>query len=294
MLAFNYQASKFYVPINQKLNILLEDWMTKYLGFTKQFSLITTSMLASCVLAISPSRAATFASSDGKFALINFSQSASTVSTGTEANALAIGNGGMVAALAESQAFFVQPPLVGFNSSLSQVFGENKDYLGEAISEATLIGLFDVAEKTTFSFDFAGILNLSTSIDEPSVENARASGEISFALFDISKNSILDFFSLAGNLITKGDKDFIAYQKSDNVTLNNPVIQSNFGGKQESATAIVEGSFKSTFEKQTNLALIEVKRNRVRVSTPEPSTYLALLLSSGVIAVALKRKRQLF
>jgi hypothetical protein len=280
------------VSINQKLNILLEDWMTKYLGFSKQIFLIATSLLASSVLAISPSRAATFASSDGKFALINFSQSPSSVSTDTTADTLAIEKGGMVKALAEPQAFFLQPPLVGFNSSLSQAFGENKDYLGEAISEATLIGLFDVAENTSFSFDFAGILNLSTSIDEPSIENARASGEISFALFDISKNRILDFFSLAGNLITEGDNDFIAYQKSDNVTLNSPVIESNFGGKQEFATAIVGGSFKSTFEKQTNLALVEVKRNRVRVSTPEPSTYLALLFSSGIIAVALKRKRQ--
>lgn len=265
--------------------------MTKYLRFTKGFFCITTSLLASSVLAISPSRAATFANSDGQFALTNFSQMASTVSVDVTANTLAIGRGGMAAALAQSQAFFLEPPLVGFNSSLSQAFGENRDYLAEAKSEARLIGLFDVAKNTTFSFDFAGIFNLSTSIDQPSVENARASGDISFALFDVNKNSILDFFSLAGNLITEGDNDFIAYQKSDNVALNNPLIESNFGGKKESATAILGGSFQSTFEKQTNLALIEVKRNRVRVSAPEPSTCLALFLSSGVIAVALKRKR---
>ena len=267
--------------------------MTQYLEFTKQFFLIATSLLASSVLAILPTRAATFASSEGKFTLSNFSQSPSIVSSDTASDTLAIEKGGMVEVLAQPQAFFLRSPLVGSNSSLSQAFGENRDYLGEAISEAQLIGLFDVAKNTTFSFDFAGILNLSTSIDEPSVENARASGDISFALFDTEKNSVLDFFSLAGNLITEGDNDFIAYQKSDNITLNNPVIESNFGGKQEFATATVGGSFKSTFEKQTNLALVEVKRNRVRVSAPEPSTCFALLLSSGVIGVALKRKRQL-
>jgi hypothetical protein len=267
--------------------------MKKYLGFAKQLFLITTSLLASPVLAILPSRAATLASSEGKFTLSNFSQNALVVSSDIFSETLAIEKGGMVKALAQPEAFFLRSPLLGSNSSLSLAFGENRDYLGEAISEARLIGLFDVAKNTSFSFDFAGTLNLSTSIDQPSVEKARASGDITFALFDTSKNRILDFFNLSGNLITEGDNDFIAYQKSDNVTLNNPVIESKFGGKQESARATVAGTFKSTFEKQTNLALIEVKRNRVRVSTPEPSTYFALVLSSGVIGVALKRKRQL-
>ena len=46
------------------------------------------------------------------------------------------------------------------------------------------------------------------------------------------------------------------------------------------------------FADDTNLALIEVKRNRVKVTAPEPSINLALLLSSGAIGLVLKRRRK--
>ncbi|MFH7028996.1 MAG: PEP-CTERM sorting domain-containing protein [Heteroscytonema crispum UTEX LB 1556] len=265
--------------------------MKKYQQSIKQFLLLVTPFLASSVLAISPSRAATFAGSEGTFELTNFSQSPSSVSAETFADTLGISKGGTVTALAQSEAFFLQVPPQGFNSSLSLAFGENGNYLAQAESEATLIGIFDIKADTDFSFNFAGNLELLTSIDNPPGEKARASGDISFALFDIENNSALDFFSLAGNLTSEDDNDFIAYQKSENVTLSNLVSDSSFGGNQEFAIASADGFVKRYFTNNTSLALIEVKRNQVRVSAPEPSTVLALFFSCGVIGVALKRKR---
>ena len=268
--------------------------MKHYLQLTKQFLLVITPLLASSVLAASPSLAATFASLQGEFEFTGFSQSPSRVSTSTDSNTSTIGPSDSVIALAQAQAFFVQKfPAQAFNTSLSLAFGENEPSSeGQAESEASLLGVFNVKANTTFSFDFAGSLNLLTSIDNPPSDNARASGDISFTLFDTATNDILEFFSLWGNLNTKGNDDFITYEKSDNVTLNNLDRVSNFGGTQESATASVEGFVKRTFASPTNLALIEVKSNKVTVKTPEPSINLAIFLSCGAVGLVLKRKRQ--
>ncbi len=267
--------------------------MKHYLQLTKQFLLVITPLLASSMLVTLPSRAATLASSEGKFQFTGFSQSPLRVLTSAESNTSTIGQSGTVIADAQAYALFEKLPAQAFNSSWSVARGENKAYLGEAESETSLLGVFNVKANSNFSFDFAGNLNLLTSIDNPSYENARASGEISFALFDTATNNIFEFFSLSGNLITKGDGDFIAYEKSDNVTLkNNLAPVTNLGERQESATASVQGFVKRTFASQTNLALIEVKKNKVTVKTPEPSTSLAFLLSCGVVGLVFKRKRQ--
>ncbi|MEI2578194.1 hypothetical protein [Scytonema sp. PRP1] len=267
--------------------------MKQYQAFTKSFLLLLTPCIASSMLAASPSQAATLARSEGVLEFTRFSQNPSTTGTATNTNTVTIANNGMVNAFANAEATFIVAPPTASNSSLSLAFGEGRDYLGLAESEVTVIGNFDVDANTPFSFDFKSNLNLETSIDNPQAENARAAGDISLALLDTTTNSTIDFFSLAGNLTTPGDDDFIAYQKSDNISLGNPVTTSNFGGNQESATASIQGSLQRYFANNTNLTLIEVKRNQARVtSVPEPSTCLALLFSCGVIAVASKGRRK--
>lgn len=265
--------------------------MKQYLGHVRRGVLIVTPLLASSVLATSPSRAATFASSDGALQFTNFSQSPLNIGTGTNANTVAISKNGMVQAEANAEAFFIATPPQASNISLTQALGEGRDYLGQAESEARVIGDFVVEAGKPFSFNFTTALNLNTSIDNPSFENARAAGDISFALLNRTNQSVLDFFSLVGNLSTPGDNDFVAVQKSDNIALSTPSINSEFGGFQEFATASVQGSVQRSFTEQTDLTLIEVKRNQSRVQAPEPSATLALLLSCGAIAIAaIKRK----
>jgi hypothetical protein len=257
---------------------------------TKQICLVVTPVLAGTMLATSPSRAATFAASEGQFEFTGFSQSPSQVLTNAESNTFTIGEDDIVIADTQGYAFFTKLPAQAFNTSSSIAFGKNKAYLAEAESEASVVGLFDITAGTPFYFDFAGNLELSTSIDNPSFENAKASGDISFALFDSFNNNVLEFFSLSGNLTTKGDEDFIAYDASDNVTLKNFAPVSNFGERQEFATASVEGSVKRTFATKTNLALVEVKSNKVTVKTPEPSTSFIYFFGCTIVGILLKRK----
>ncbi len=269
-----------------------ENQMNKNLKLIQNLFIVTAPILASSILGISPAKAATLAFSNSEVEFTNFSQTPSSVSTSTDADTLTIGNGGSVVAIAQAEAFFLQVPAFATNSNLSLAFGENQDYLGFAKSQSQIIGNFDIEAGTSFSFDFVASLNLLTSIDNPPTENARASGDIFFLLFDIENNTVLDFLSLMGNLVTEGDNDFIAFQKSDNVNLSQAVANRDFGGKEESLVAFIEGSVKRDFADETNLALIEVKRNRVRVTAPEPSTSLALLVSGSIIGVVLKRRRK--
>ncbi|MGB3755537.1 MAG: PEP-CTERM sorting domain-containing protein [Rivularia sp. (in: cyanobacteria)] len=267
--------------------------MNKHLRLIQSFFLVTAPILASSILGISPAKAATLAFSNSEVEFTNFSQTPSNVATFTGAETLAIGNGGSVVAIAEAEAFFLQVPPFATNSNLSLAFGENQNYLGFADSQSQIIGNFNIQAGTNFSFDFTANLNLLTSIDNPPAENARASGDISFLLFDIENNTVLDFLSLTGNLVTEGDNDFIAFQKSDNVNLNQEDANRDFGGKEESLIAFVEGSVERYFVDDTNLALVESERNRAIVqAVPESSISFALLVSGSVIAVVLKRRRK--
>lgn len=267
--------------------------MNKNLRLIQNFFLIAAPILANSVVGVSPSKAATFGLSNSEVRFTNFSQIPLKVDTFADFDTSTVGKGGEVGAIANAEAefdFVIIPPLAT-NSNLSFAFGENQDYLGLAESESEIRGEFDIKADTNFSFDFLALLNLETSIDNPPTENARASGDISFLLFDIDNKTVLDSFSLIGNLVTEGDNDFVGLKKSDNVNVVQKITQPNFGGKEESLIAFVEGDYDRYFADDTNLALIEVKRNRVKVTAPEPSINLALLLSSGAIGLVLKRRR---
>lgn len=266
--------------------------MNKNLRLIQKFFLVTAPVLASSVLNISPSKAATFGYSNSEVTFTNFSQIPSNVATFSDTDTLVDGNGGSVIAEAEALPIFLRIPPFATNSNKSLAYGENQDYLGLAESESEIIGNFDIEADTNFSFDFLALLNLGTSIDNPPAENVRVSGDIFFELWDIDNNTVLDYFALAGNLVTEGDNDFVAFEKSDNVNVRQAEADGDSGGKEESLIAYVEGSVDRYFASETNLALIEVKRNRVRVTAPEPSISLALLVSSGVIGVVLKPRRK--
>ncbi|MBR8837222.1 MAG: PEP-CTERM sorting domain-containing protein [Stigonema ocellatum SAG 48.90 = DSM 106950] len=267
--------------------------MKQYFRFVKCFLLLATPAIASSVLAMSPSQAATLALADANLEVINFSQSPSDTSVETITNTVTVAKNGIVGAMAVAEPTFIVAPPTASNSSLSQAFGQGTDYLGLAESEAKFLGFFDVNANTSFSFNFNANLNLQTSIDNPPGENARAAGNISLALLNTANNDMLDFFSLTGNVATPGDSNFIAFQNSDHVTLTNPpVTKSDFGGNQESATASVHGSLQRSFANETTLALVELKRTQARVVAPEPSTTLALLICGGVVGVALLKQRR--
>ncbi len=246
---------------------------------------------------ISPNQAATFAYSQGELNFTNFSETFSTIERQNHADTFPDAKGGIVEAQNIHAEINVteKPPSVS-TSALSQAFGDSKDYSGTAKTQAKIIGNFDVDAGKVFSFDFSATLDLRTRINDPKVQNAKASGDISFQLFDTTDipkqnlpdflssllsddtaNSIqkspLDFFSLKGNLNTLGNNDSISNEKSQNLRLTSGEKKFIVGGTQEFAKDAVKGSFKRSFNKATNLTLIALRSSQAIVTASEhPST----------------------
>jgi hypothetical protein len=236
-------------------------------------------------LSTSPSIAATLGTSEATVQINNFSQNPFNVLTLTDTFTDTFATNGQVNADANAEASFITaPPASANNVSYSSVNGNGSEYFGSAESTAAVIGYdFVVNKGETFSFNFAAGLNLATSIDNSQFETANASGIITLRVYDTTNRDNwinLDSFTLSGNLTTSGNKDYLDYQTSQNISLNPSVttIDTNFGGDRESANAAIQGIFSRTFDSVTNLTLVEVKNNQASVSVPEPSSFLGLLL----------------
>ncbi len=266
--------------------------MKKYFGLSQSFLMLTASCIAGYVFSASPSRAATFSSSETSLVFTDFSHSASDAFTKTIVDSISTSQEGKVEAISDATAFIETNFPVAINSSFSLANGESKNYMGLASSNSEIRGIFNIEENTLFSFNFIANLTLSTSIDSYPDENAQASGEVSFALFDVNRNKKLDFFNASSGLTTKSDNDFVNYNKQGDITLNNPFAISNFGDWEESAQISVAGFYERNFETKTTLALVAFTKNQVKVSAPEPTNGVALLFLSSAIIVSIKSKRR--
>lgn len=265
--------------------------MKKYLGLSQSFVVLTASCIAGCVLSVSPSRAATFSSSETSLVFTDFTQSASSAFTNTTVNPITTSEEGKVEAISDATAFIETDSPLAINSSFSLANGESKNYIGLASSQSELRGIFNIEEYTLFSFNFIANLTLSAAIDRYPDENAQASGKLSFALFDVNRNKKLDFFNASSSLSTTDDKDFVNYNKQGDITLNDPISISDFGGWEESSQISVAGFYESYFETQTTLALVAFTNNQIKVSAPEPQNGIALLFLSSTILLGIKSKR---
>lgn len=247
--------------------------------------LMLVTPIAGVSFAATPSQAASLAYSGSEFDFYNFSQNPDTISTLANTNTDVFSNGGVVDALALAKANFTVDPAVAFNSSVAQAFGEDSGYLGLAQSQAQVLGNFIVEAGNAFYFDFTGLLEMGTEIDDPEIESASALGNTYFVLLDStdSANSIvLDYFGIAGNLTTPNNNDFLEFDNSEYVTLTNQSIETDFGSNQEYGLAYFTGTYYRDFSSTINLTLVEVKQNEAKVKVPESSNTLALLLFSTI------------
>jgi hypothetical protein len=283
--------------------------MKRYLALTQRLVLLAAPVLATTVFGVSPSRAATLSFADATLDITNLKTKFSTTESQNQGTTLALANGGTVNVQnSGAVANIIPKPLEIYTAATSIATGENRDYLGTADTTAKVIGNFDVDPGNLFSFNFTSTLDLETAIDHPRTENASASGQLSFFLLDTSNipkqnlsgflsdllsnpsrsilQNALDFFSLTGNINTLGNNNLITTNKSGNVTLFDEDKEFSFGGTQEFATDIVEGSLRRYFANKTNLTLVAFRSTQVRVAAPEPSNSLALILLLGLVAVA--------
>lgn len=251
-------------------------------GLSKSLVLFVAP-LAGFFVSTSASLAATLASSEARVTIDNFSHNPSSITTLTDARTVTISTNGQVTADANSSANFIAsaftPLTQANNSSLSTTNGQGREYFGLAQSFAQVIGYDFVVDRETFSFNFDSFLDLKTSIDYPNFESANAAGGIFFQLFDSQTGSLLDFLTIAANLETPGQGDFLKYDKSSHINFKQDTsFSESFGGQKESATASVRGQYSRKFDSLTYLTLVEIKTNQANVkATPESSSIVALL-----------------
>lgn len=225
------------------------------LTFAKGFLLLLTPIIAPITLGSTPSLAATLGTSEATVNINNFSHNTLDVKTITDNFTDKFVTNGFVNTKVDAVARFItnQPPLSANNLSFSEVNGNGSEYSGLAQTEAAVIGYdFLVNKNETFSFSFDATLNLATSIDNPQNEAANAGGTITLNLYDTTNQDkwlYLDSFTLEGSLTTRGDNDYLNYDKSNSINLNpteNPtetVLDTTFGGNQESAKGEFQGGF---------------------------------------------------
>ncbi|NMG21605.1 hypothetical protein DP116_19985 [Brasilonema bromeliae SPC951] len=285
--------------------------MKQYLRFAKRFGLLFTPLVATSVLFTSPSQAATFAFSDGELSLTDFNGILSTEfnsDNNGETKGITLGKNDFVNLQNIPTVETSNSPPKAFTDVVSSVSGEGRNYTGFVKSDSEIVGNFDIGAGKTFSFNFSSFLNLGTQIDASPVENAQAKGDIAFYLYDTSNipeqtlpdlitglldnpNSIkktpLSFFSLAGNINTLGN-DFLINKNSSDITLSESYKEVDLEGNEEKTLAEFRGYFQRYFEKQANITLIATRRSQARVTAPEPSTSLALVLFFGLLAIANK------
>jgi hypothetical protein len=253
-----------------------------------------TPFVTGLCVAIAPSRcyAATFALSEAQVEFNPINHSAFVWETATEANTFAAASPqGKVAAIASATAQGMNTPIGGaaFNQTQSIANGEGYGYFGVAQSAAAILGVFSVEKNQTFAFNFGATLNLFTSIDDPSREDAHAQGKITFQIINTCTGLLLDSFSLFGNLGAKGvgSYGFNTFGSSFSGLMG---VSQNFGGNQQKIGVGIDGFYSRFFDENTNIALLEDKENMA--SVPEPSTVLGSAVFLGLLNLVRKIRGQ--
>jgi hypothetical protein len=220
------------------------------------------------------------------------SQDGSTVNEATtEASA------GLVTVESNSNAFFFNDPPSGGNFAATEAVGSGSIYQGTGLSQSQIIGRFLLPQtdsNPTFQFQFGAALSVQSTIDQPVLETSAATGEILFSIFagtTPDQLTLVDFFKLTAGVNSATQDDFLKVSSGSNIVFSKTTFEQSFGGLQESAIAVIDGTYSRNFEAGTYITLVETKTNQVNVTAvPTPSTVLATILS-GVGLLVKRRKR---
>lgn len=253
-------------------------------------------VVAGGISIISPVSAATLASSESQVRFSRFNVDATFTGTDATTNDTTITeDNGSIIATSDASALFENQG-IGIAKTTSIAFGSGLGYEGIGTSTATLIGIFDVQDS--FSFRFRSFLNLTTSVDDLSVETADADASIGILLEDITNPDapvILDELFLSGvassaspTLFSEGSTYGFEYDGSTKK-------KSDPTGSFSFLKANISGSYERQFSQAMTLRLTELQQNRVRVSTPEPNavpTPTLLPCIVGLASALVRRRKQ--
>ena len=141
-------------------------------SINRHFYKICTALsisITSCLLGVS-AQAATFAESLGRFSFSNFSQAPSSTNSTALSDSFAEGTGSTV--VADAGALFeLFPSAQASNFVTNSALATTAPSEAFSESEASLFGSFDISAGSTFSFDFLGSVDLTTSVDQADTSN---------------------------------------------------------------------------------------------------------------------------
>jgi hypothetical protein len=262
--------------------------------------LCITSVIGSCTVNVLPSQAVTF-SSESFLNTFNFSATPTSVATNAETNTFTIAgvNSSIQAEAFANSVFFIPtnsllqcipdsslvPTPAACNFSSARIEATGEDFLGFAegrdrVQGSFFIGSSLVGTDETFSFNFSGFLNLESRVDLALPRRFQTVGEIVFQVYEIDPNNnltLLDSFNLSGILNTdpSAQDSLTLSEDSEFITLNNQNFSPNFGGSEETISALFEGTYARSFTQETSLVFVSTSVSRIAV-VPEPSSLLAL------------------
>ena len=259
------------------------------------------SLSVASFFSMQPAQAASLAEFSGGFSFSNFSSTPLFTDTDTDTVTLTTGNGSEAIAAADA-VFQIFPTAQAANLISGSASSANPADSASAQSTATVIGDFFINAGDTFSFDFAGFLDLSTVTETPD-DFATVSFVTQYSIFSQSDAGVLnelDFSGLSGEINTPTGTDDFDFDISDAITVDQFVVDSNVGPTEtaESVKASVSGSYERLFKDDTALTLVEFKqastssKNKAATEVPEHSSPLVLLLGmGGVLAFSRYQKR---
>ncbi|HEY9689173.1 MAG TPA: hypothetical protein V6D46_04205 [Coleofasciculaceae cyanobacterium] len=263
--------------------------------------LVIAPWIAAIGWQVGPARSGTFAASGAQLEFANFSHPACTASTNAQTLTTTLAIAGSVATEADAIAVFPGADGCGssdwaYNITSAIGIGQGKTYQGQAISEASLLGIFSIGANDSFGFDVQGLLYALNQISNPYPGRARASSAVSFFLVDLVLGRTIDYLTALVSVDSKPDSgDQNALTHSDGLTVSPTAYSFETGNPfvaEESVNGFA-GFFWKTFSQETHLALVEVKHSKVEVSSPEPATLYGLMAIglSGLLARSNRRDR---
>jgi hypothetical protein len=235
--------------------------MQQSFRFASRVGWALPTWVACLYLGLPTAEAATFAYSEAGVNLSNFSANPSSTLTDTDTDAFTFALVGEAEAEADAIALFEQTS--ASNNTFGLAAGDGTLYSSTASSFAQVVGTFSVGPKTPFSFDFASFLALEATVDLPGTEVAKATGQITFQLFDDATGALLDQFGVSGSAVGgKGGPSFH--------TMSNPFVQASFTqgpdpeGSASAAIAEFVGTYARLFDGVKTIRLEETKSNQTQ------------------------------
>ena len=201
--------------------------------------------------------------------VFNYSHTPSETLTDSETETLATGGVGF--AIAEAQALFLEDANFSFLFADSNASGDGT-FTGSSESKTQVVANFEIGANQSFSFDFSVNLALTAKeIENPHTEYNRAKSKSTFLVLDTTNpNSpkVVDYFGTKGKLISSEQVANIRVGGSRNVAILSGEQISDIDGNNgtDEVYSNTVGSYQKTFDKNTNITIVEISTSAVQVA----------------------------